>query len=436
MGSRRHPREVLTGVDSAGENSMVARASDRVDRARLWRRLMELAERGATPAGGVCRLALSEEEIQARALLRRWAGEVGLAPAVDEAGNLFLRLPGRDPALAPVLTGSHIDTQPTGGKFDGAYGVVAAVEALQAIVTSGHRPRRSIDAVAWMNEEGSRFAPGMMGSAVFTAVRAMRDIEPVADRAGVTVRQALDRMLDRERDLERRPLGFPVHAFMEAHIEQGPLLEAEAIPIGVVTGIQGKRTYRVTVDGEASHAGTTPRRSRRDALVSAVAIVGALQRALWDEADEVRFTIGMFTVTPNAPSVVPAKVVFSVDLRHDSAEVVEALGARLKQVCTEERGRCDVRVEDLLYDAPLAFPQAMREQVARAAADLGLRYRDIASPAGHDSRYLHYYCPTGMLFIPCRAGISHNEAESITVDDAWNGARVLADVLVRLADAA
>ena len=397
---------------------------------------MELAERGATPAGGVCRLALSDEEIEARALLRRWAAEIGLVPGVDEAGNLYLRLPGRDPARAPVLTGSHIDTQPTGGKFDGAYGVVAAVEALHAIMTSGHRPLRSIDAVAWMNEEGSRFAPGMMGSAVFTGVRAMADIQPVADRAGVTVRQALERTLDRERDLERRPLRFPVHAFMEAHIEQGPLLEAEATPIGVVTGIQGKRTYRVTVEGEASHAGTTPRRSRRDALVSAVAIVGALQRAMWDEADEVRFTIGMFTVTPNAPSVVPAKVVFSVDLRHDSAEVVDALGARLKEVCTEERGRCEVRVEDLLYDAPLAFPQAMRQHVARAAAELGLGYREIPSPAGHDSRYLHYYCPTGMLFIPCRAGISHNEAESITVDDAWNGARVLADVLVRLAEAA
>jgi N-carbamoyl-L-amino-acid hydrolase len=408
--------------------------SAHVDGQRLWRDLMALAQFGATAAGGVNRLALTPEEMAARQALIDWTRACGAQPAVDEAANLYLCLEGSEPALPPLQLGSHIDTQPTGGKFDGAYGVVAGVEVLRAIAASGRRPRRTIEVVAWMNEEGSRFAPGMMGSAVFTGKRTMGEIHAVRDQAGVSVRDALETVLGREQHLARRPLGYPVAGYVEAHIEQGPTLEAEGKTIGVVTGIGGKRTFRVTVQGEPAHAGTSSRRERRDALVSAVAIVTALQQALWDEADTVRFTIGKFDVTPNAPSVVPSRVVFSIDLRHNDDATVRRLGDLVPIVCEQARGKCDVAVTPLLYDPPLEFPRAIRERIAGAAARLGFASMELPSPAGHDSRYLHYHCPTGMVFIPCKAGISHNEAESITAADAEAGARVLADVAFELAN--
>ena len=267
----------------------MARVSDRVDGDRLWERLTALARFGATPAGGVCRLALSQEEIEARAALVAWGRAFDLSPSVDAAANLFLTLPGTEPQLAPLLIGSHIDSQPNGGKFDGAYGIVAAVEAAQAISEHSQRPRRSVEVVAWMNEEGSRFAPGMMGSAAFTGRRSLADIMAVTDRSGCSVATALAAVLEAERDLPRRPLGFPVAGYLEAHIEQGIALQEAGRTIGVVTGMQGKRTFRVEVIGEESHAGTTPRSMRRDALASAVAIVDALQKEMWDAADAVRF---------------------------------------------------------------------------------------------------------------------------------------------------
>jgi len=395
---------------------------------------MDLARFGATGKGGVCRLALSREEIEARAALVNWARSIGLKPSTDAAANLFLSLEGRESGLAPLLIGSHIDSQPTGGKFDGAYGVLAALEAAQAISEVPERPRRTIEVVAWMNEEGSRFAPGMMGSAVFTGKRKLAEILPVRDRAGVTVEDALKSVLDAAPDIARRPLGFPVAGFLEAHIEQGRTLQDLGYTVGVVTGIQGKRTFRVDVIGEESHAGTTPRRARRDALTSAVAMVDALQKAMWDEGDTVRFTIGMFEVAPNAPSVVPGKVHFSIDLRHDDSTIIERLGNAIAGLCDSTRGKCDVAVRELLYDAPLQFPEGMRSHIAGCAERLGISHMRLQSPAGHDARYLHYVCSTGMLFIPCKDGISHNEAESIAPADASAGARILAEAAFELAN--
>lgn len=407
--------------------------SDFVDGQRLWQRLMDLAQFGATPKGGVSRLALSSEEIAARAQLVAWGKAIGLESSVDPASNLFLRLPGTDPSLPPLLIGSHTDSQPTGGKFDGAYGVIAALEALEAIKASKQQPRRSIELVAWMNEEGSRFAPGMMGSAVFTGVRALSDITGIQDKAGVPVSEALAMVLAAEKDLPRRPLGFKAAGFIEAHIEQGITLQNEKLTIGVVTGIQGKRTFRVEVNGEESHAGTSARANRRDALVSAVSIIQALQNAMWDAEDTVRFTIGMFTVTPNAPSVVPGRVIFAIDLRHDDPDTIKRLGDAVPGICKSARGACDVSVCELLYDPPVEFPASMRALIAQSAQNLQLPHREMQSPAGHDSRYLHYHCPTGMIFIPCKDGISHNEAEEITPADATAGARVLTDVAFALA---
>lgn len=408
--------------------------SDLIDGERLWRRLMDLARFGATEAGGVCRLALSREEIEARSCLVGWGRSFGLQPATDAAANLFLRLDGSEPGLPPVLVGSHIDSQPTGGRFDGAYGVIAALEAVQAIAQAPRRPRRSIEVVAWMNEEGSRFAPGMMGSAVFANKRRLDEILPVADQDGRTVEAALGTVLGSDRDVVRRPLGFPVAAFIEAHIEQGIFLQDRHLTAGIVTGIQGKRTFRVTVTGAESHAGTSARRERRDALTSAVAIVDALQKAMWDDADTVRFTIGQFNVLPNAPSVVPGKVEFSIDLRHNEADVVQRLGDLIPSVCEAARGKCEVAVRQLLYDAPLEFPTAIRSRFRQIAERLGISHAELPSPAGHDARYMHYVCPTGMVFIPCKDGISHNEAESITPADALAGARILAEAACELAN--
>ena len=235
---------------------------------------MRLAEFGATARGGVSRLALSDEEVAARAELVRWGGEIGLRAFVDDAANLFLSLEGTSPDLPPVLMGSHIDTQPTGGKFDGAYGVVAGVEALHAIAQSGRRPLRSIVVVAWMNEEGSRFAPGMMGSEAFAGVRSLDAIRATRDAAGVAVAEALDALHAAFPELHRRPLGFPLAAYIEAHIEQGPVLEAEGRVIGVVTGIQGKKTFDVVLQGDRGHAGTLAMADRRDALAAFARKIG------------------------------------------------------------------------------------------------------------------------------------------------------------------
>jgi beta-ureidopropionase / N-carbamoyl-L-amino-acid hydrolase len=406
-----------------------------VDADRLWWRHMDLARFGATEKGGVNRPALSREEIEARAELVRWGAALGLEASVDAIANLFLKLAGREPQLPPMLIGSHIDSQPTGGKFDGSFGVLAGLESVEAIVAAGLRPRRSIEVVSWTNEEGSRFAPGMMGSAVFTGARRLEDIDGIADESGVTVAVALKEVLAAEAHLPRRALGGPAAGYLEGHIEQGPILEQEGKTIGIVTSMQGKRTMRVEIDGEESHAGTTPRSHRRDALVGAVDVVQALEKTMWDDEDVTRFTIGMFSVAPNAPSVVPGRVVFSIDLRHPDAQMLLRLGDAIPKICQDAAGRCKVAVRQLLHEPPLEFPDAIRDRLAAAAKALRIPSLDIASGAGHDARYLHYFCPSGMIFIPCKHGVSHNEAESASKDDIAAGARILAETIFELADA-
>jgi len=415
--------------------NLAGKVAQHVSGERLWDRLMVLSGFGATESGGVNRQALSDEEIAARAQLVRWAEAIGLEPSTDPLANLFLRYRGTNPALPAVLIGSHIDSQPTGGKFDGAFGVLAALEAVEAIIAGGVRPRRSIEVVSWMNEEGSRFAPGMMGSAGFCDVRELDEILRIRDQTGIAVETALHKVMSAESRVSHRPLGAKPAAFVEAHIEQGPILELEGKTIGIDTGIQGKRTFWVEVSGEENHAGTTPRSARRDAFVAAVDIVRALHEALWDDEDVVRLTIGMFNVSPNVPSVVPARVVFSLDLRHPDPARLRALGDAIGEVCRTAAGRCAVAVHELLHEPPLEFPLAIRQTIRSVATALQVSCMDIPSGAGHDARYLHSLCPTGMIFIPCKGGISHNEAESILEHHAADGARVLAEVAFALANA-
>ena len=392
---------------------------------------MALARHGERPDGGVDRQALTPAEIEARAELVAWGRALGLDPCTDAAANLFLRLPGREPDLPPVLAGSHIDSQPTGGRFDGAYGVLAALEAVEAIRAAGLVPRRSIEVVAWTNEEACRFAPGMTGSELFTGVKTLPEVAGIRDADGVALGDALAAVLAADRDVPHRALGRPVAAFLEPHIEQGPVLEREGVTIGIVTGIQGTRRYRVRVLGEAAHAGTAERHERRDALMAAARMVTAIDRAAADPAD-VKLTVGLFQVSPNAPSVVPAAVLFSVDLRHPDDALVDRLDAEIRRLVEAERGPCEVELRQIQHNPSVVFSRELAREIASISRELAISSRELASAAGHDARQLAAVCPTGMIFVPCRDGISHNPAEWAEPDDLTAGARVLADLLHRL----
>ena len=420
-------------IDSTHANDVALAAAGCVEEARLWQRLMEMARFGATAAGGVNRQALSAEDIAARRLMLQWARELGLDASTDEIGNLYLRRPGSDRSAPPVMTGSHLDSQPMGGKFDGAYGVLAGLEALQAMGQAGIETRRPVEVVAWTNEEGSRFQPGTMGSCVFTRRMTLDELLPVVDRDGVSVEQALAEVLAATPELPRRESGFPVAAFVEAHIEQGPVLERAGKPIGVVSSVQGLRWFTVEVAGEAAHAGTTPLRLRRDALKAAAAMVTAMDEARADEKDILRFTVGRFEVHPGAPSTVPARVLFTIDLRHPEQAVIDRATQRIEAACQANARGCEVsltRTEDV---RPTLFDPAIVEAIGGWSDRLGLARETMVSGAGHDAMHMADVCPSGMIFVPCEGGVSHNESENATPGDLAAGARVLTATLVDLA---
>jgi len=417
---------------SKSDDPLIAAA--RIDEARLWRRLMDLAACGATANGGVNRQALSSEDAAARALMARWGEAIGLRAFTDEIGNLYLRREGADPAAAPVVTGSHLDSQPMGGKFDGAYGVMAGLEALHALHEAGVETRRPVEVVAWTNEEGSRFQPGTMGSGIFAGQMVLADVLAVRDRDGASVAEALEAVVAAAPSVATRPGGFPVAAYIEAHIEQGPLLERAGKPIGVVRGVQGLRWYTIEVRGEAAHAGTTPLRLRKDALKAAAAMVHALEAAMHDDSDTVRFTIGRFDVEPGSPNTVPARVLFTIDLRHPEAAVLDRLSARIAPLCEENARGCAVAIRQTAESAPTVFDPAVVEAVDRWRGALGFAGMEMVSGAGHDAVHLAHVCPAGMIFVPCAGGISHNESESAAPADLAAGARVLTAALVDLAN--
>jgi len=398
-----------------------------VSEQRQWDRLMAMARIGAIAGDGVNRACLTALDREARRLLIGWATEAGATVSVDAAANLWLRREGTDPAAAPVLTGSHMDTQPEGGRFDGIYGVVAGLEVLAGLHDAGITTRRPIEVVAWTNEEGGRFAPGCMGSMAWSGSRRVTDFAEIADPDGVRFADALAEHLAAEADLPRRALGSRPHAYVEAHIEQGPRLEAEHLNIGVVTGIQGSRWFTVTLSGETAHAGTTPLRLRRDAVQDMVRAITALNALMDDPNDVLRFTVGRITVEPNTSNSVASKARFTIDLRHPDAAVLRARG---DAIATTVQG---AEVSEVFTAMPIVFDPAVVDAVERAADNLDLRHRRIPSGAFHDAQFAAPVCPSGMIFVPCRKGISHNPAEY--AEPGWLGAgtRVLADTLVELA---
>ena len=399
---------------------------------RLWSRLMELGRDGALPEKGVNRQALSAEEILAWRRMIGWGAEAGLRPSTDPAGNLFLTLDGKFPHLSPVVAGSHADSQPTGGLFDGAFGTLAALEAVTAIAEAGLVPERPIMVVAWMNEEGSRFAPGMMGSELFAGRRTMEEVLAVKDAAGISVAEALADVHAAFPNIERRPLGFPVHAYIEPHIEQADVLERTGAVIGVVSGIQGKKTYEIVITGREAHAGTEPMERRQDALQAFARMAVHMQRDTVID-DVVKFTIGRVEVAPNAPSVVPSRAVFRIDLRHPDNAVLDRLGLRLETIVAEQAHPCGFQIRRLV-DAPSnTFDEKLQAAIRRSAARHGYPALDLLSAAGHDARQMAPLAPSAMIFIPCRGGLSHHPDEWAEPEHVAAGATVLLDLLLEQA---
>ncbi len=405
-----------------------------VDGGRLWRRLMQMAEIGAIPGNGVNRQALSEEDIAARELLIDWARRRGYAVAVDEAANLFVRRPGSEPDLPPVLTGSHMDSQPRGGRFDGIYGVIAGLEAIEALDDAGTATRRPIELVAWTNEEGSRFDPGCMGSMVFSGTAPLERFEDAVDTDGISFGRALSRTLGATPDLPRRRETIPPAAYVEAHIEQGPVLEAAEVTIGAVTGVQGSQRFVVEVDGATAHAGTTPVRGRRDALQAALRAVARLNETMADPNDVLRFTVGRFEVEPNSPNTVPSRVRFSIDLRHPDGWELDRRARRIPRVCENAALPCSVRISRTFDQRPVAFESGIVETIERSAAAIDQPSLRIPSGANHDAAFVAKVSPTAMIFIPCLRGVSHHESEYASPEDCAAGARVLAETVRTLAD--
>ncbi len=396
----------------------------RVNGERLWQTLMDMAQHGATANGGVSRLALSEEDRLGRELFVRWAEEAGCQIRVDAMGNIFARREGRDPQLAPVVTGSHGDSQPAGGKFDGIYGVLAGLEVVRSLNDHGIQTDRSIEVVNWTNEEGSRFAPAMIASGVYAGVFDLEYGLSRVDANGVTLGQALAQ------------IGYagshpcrvtPIHAAFELHIEQGPILEAQGITIGVVTGAQGQRWYEVELRGRSAHAGTTPMDHRLDALLGFARVVEAVNGLGLAQGAEGRATVGMANVYPNSRNVVPGRVFFSVEFRHPDEAVLAVLDGQLRRAV---QGIADGiglqwQVEQIFQYAPIAFDADCVATVRTACERLGHSYRPMISGAGHDACYLNRVAPTAMIFVPCVDGLSHNEAEHIHPHWATAGADVL-----------
>jgi N-carbamoyl-L-amino-acid hydrolase len=403
---------------------MTASDGIRVNGARLWDSLMQLAAVGATEKGGVRRLALTDLDREGRDLVTGWMREAGLTVSVDRIGNIFGRRPGTDPSLPPIMAGSHIDTQPSGGKFDGNYGVLAALEVVRTLEDHGVRTAAPLEVAIWTNEEGTRFQPVMMGSGVFAGVF---DLDEMLSRADLEGRRVGD---------ELRRIGYagpapcgqrPVGAYFEAHIEQGPVLEDTGYVIGAVGGVMGLRWLQATVSGQDAHAGPTPMHLRRDALLAASGLVGEVNRIAREQAPAGRGTVGYFQVKPNSINVVPGEVVFSVDIRHATAEGLDAMEAALRTACEATGDRHGVRVAlaDISRFAPTVFDASMIQSVRDAAGGLGMKPLDMVSGAGHDAVYLARVAPTAMIFVPCEGGISHNEIENARPEHLEAGCNVL-----------
>ncbi|CAG8865737.1 N-carbamoyl-L-amino-acid hydrolase [Pseudomonas fluorescens] len=405
-----------------------------IDSARLWQSLMDLARLGATAKGGVCRLALTDLDRQARDLFVLWCEAAGCSVSVDAVGNIFARRPGRNPNLPPVMTGSHIDTQPTGGKFDGCYGVMAGLEVIRTLNDLGLETEAPLEVVVWTNEEGSRFAPCMMGSGVFAGKFTLEDTLAKTDAEGVTVGEALSSIGYAG---ARAVLGHPVGAYFEAHIEQGPILEDEGKTIGVVLGALGQKWFDLTLRGVEAHAGPTPMHLRKDALVGAAAVVEAVNRAALGHQPHACGTVGCLQAYPGSRNVIPGEVRMTLDFRHLEGDHLDAMISEVRAVidATCAKHGLSHELTPTANFPALYFDQGCVDAVRASAHALGLAHMDIVSGAGHDAIFLAELGPAGMIFVPCEGGISHNEIENATPQDLAAGCAVLLRAMLAASEA-
>lgn len=410
-------------------------AGGHVDRDRLWASHMEMARIGATPKGGVCRLALSDEDKASRDLFAAWAEAAGCTVRVDAVGNIFARRPGSDADAPCVMTGSHLDTQPLGGRFDGAYGVLAGLEVVRALNDAGLRTRAPVDIVVWTDEEGCRFTAKTMGSAVFAGLTPLAQVLDAVDPDGRRFGDELARI----GYAGSKPCGgFPIAAYFENHIEQGPVLENEGIPVGAVVGAQGQRTFQVTVTGEEGHAGTLPMTLRRDSFLGAARMTDALNAVAFRFDPHPVITVGHVRVRPNSRNTIPGQTVFTIDSRHPDAATLSAIKSEMTAACETIAADMGLAVEVLETSVAPAvrFDPDLVETVRRAARMAGIGCRDMFSGAGHDACKIAAIAPAAMIFVPCKGGISHNELEDATPVDLAAGTRVLLHAVVEAAGTA
>ncbi len=403
----------------------------RVNQQRLWDSIMAMGEIGATAGGGVGRLALTDLDRQGRDLFVSWCQDAGCHVRVDQMGNIFARRPGRDPERSPVMTGSHLDTQPLGGKFDGIYGVLAGLEAVRAMNDAGVSTQSPVDVVVWTDEEGVRFGGGAVASAVFAGLHDLQAGLDLRDQEGNRFGDELARI----GYAGSEPVGgYPVAAFLEAHIEQGPILEAEGKQVGVVSGAQAQRCFEVKVEGEEGHAGTLPMDHRRDALLWAARMIDRLNRLALQRDPAPVVTVGSLTVRPNSRNTIPGACRFSIDSRYPDDAALEALACEMESACHALAAEAGLTVgfTPVSHHPSVAFDASLIELLRDQAAALGLSQRDIYSGAGHDACNLAAAVPTAMIFVPCEAGISHNERENASPEALAAGADLLLASLLAL----
>jgi N-carbamoyl-L-amino-acid hydrolase len=407
---------------------MTSRTNLAINPQRLWDAIMETAQYGATPKGGIKRLTVSDEDKKVRDWFKRECEKLGCTVQVDEVGNMFATRPGRRSDVAPIAMGSHLDTQPTGGKFDGVLGVLGALEAMRTLVDMGYETNAPIMIVNWTNEEGSRFAPAMLCSGVYAGVFTPEFAYTREDRQGIKFGDELERIGYKGKE---KAGAIKFQAMFELHIEQGPILEAESKMIGVVTGVQGMRWYEVTLKGQESHTGATPMGLRKNALLGAARMIDAINSVGLNHLPGVA-SVGLIENRPNSRNVVPGEVFFTVDLRHPDESVLDEMEKEYQNAITRIADDLRLELEEKrIWKSPaVKFAPELIACVREGVKQAGFESRDMASGAGHDAAYIARVAPTTMIFVPCLNGISHNEEESTTFEQCAAGAQVLLNAVL------